>query len=271
MRKAGKGIIKEETLKIIVFVKQVPDSTASISIENGRVRWGDAPLIINPWDEIAVEAALLQREEVEGEVIAVSMGPDSAREALKHAMAMGCNEAVLISDEALQDTDSQVVAHVLAAVVRKVGDVDLAIFGKQSIDGEAGVVAAQVARLLKWPMLSLVSAIQKIEPGKAIQVERVVEVGRQVVEASLPAVMSVGKEFAEPRYPSFMGIRKASKANIPTWTLSDLGLEAIPAKVKWLDLTAPPQPEVNTEIISGSSPKEIAEKLVEKILAEKLL
>jgi len=258
-------------LKIIVFVKQVPDSTAIVSIENGQVSWGDAPLIINPWDEIAVEAALLQREEVEGEVIVVSMGPESAKEALKHALAMGCNQAILIGDESLKNTDSQVVAQVLAAVVKKVGEVDLAVFGKQSIDGEAGVVAAQVARLLKWPMLSMVSAVKKIEPGKTIQVERVVEVGRQVVEARLPVVMNVGKEFAEPRYPSFMGIRKASKAEIPIWTLADLGIAPILSKVKWLDLTAPPQPEVNTEIISGSSPEEIANKLVEKILAEKIL
>jgi electron transfer flavoprotein beta subunit len=263
--------MQEEPLKIIVFVKQVPDSTAIIRIDNGQVNWGDAPLIINPWDEIAVEAALLQREEIDGEVIAVTMGPESAKEALKHALAMGCNQAILVSDESLRNTDSQVVAHVLAAVIKKIGDVDLAIFGKQSIDGEAGVVAAQVARKLKWPMLSMVSAVKKIDPPTTIQVERVVEVGRQVVETRLPAVMNVGKEFAEPRYPSFMGIRKASKAEIPTWNLADLGLESIPSKVQWLDLTAPPQPEVNTELITGSSPAEIANKLVEKILAEKVL
>jgi electron transfer flavoprotein beta subunit len=120
-------------------------------------------------------------------------------------------------------------------------------------------------------MLSMVSAVKKIDPPTTIQVERVVEVGRQVVETRLPAVMNVGKEFAEPRYPSFMGIRKASKAEIPTWNLADIGLESIPSKVQWLDLTAPPQPEVNTELITGSSPAEIANKLVEKILAEKVL
>jgi electron transfer flavoprotein beta subunit len=258
-------------LKIIVFVKQVPDSTASISVENGKVSWGDSPLVINPWDEIAVEAALLQREAAGGEVIAISLGAESAKEALKHALAMGCNDAVLVSDPALSNVDSQVIAQVLAKVVSKVGNVDLAIFGKQSIDGEAGIIAAQTARVLSWPIHSLVAAIRKLEPGNVIQVERVIEVGRQVVEAALPAVISVGKEYAEPRYPSFMGMRKASKANIPVWSLNDLGLGVMPSQVKWFDLVAAPQPEVQTEIIRGSSPQEIAEKLVEKILAEKVL
>ena len=88
-------------MKIVVFVKQVPDSAAKVVVENGQVTWGDAPLVINPWDEYAVEAALQQKEAHGGEVIAVSMGKEGETEALKHALAMGCNEAILISDPAL--------------------------------------------------------------------------------------------------------------------------------------------------------------------------
>lgn len=263
---------QEVALKIVVCVKQVPDSAAKVIAENGKVTWGDAPLVINPWDEFAVEAALLQQETHGGEVIALTIGGESAREALKHALAMGCGQAILVSDPALASSDSQAVAKVLAAALRKIGDVDLAFFGKQAIDGDMGVTAAQTARVLGWPVLSLVSVIQALDPGgQSIRVSRATEEGRQVVEAKFPVALSVGKDIAEPRYPSFMGIRKASRADIPTWSLADLGIPAPASVVKWPELINPPVREVLTEIITGDSPQDIAEKLADKILAEKVL
>ncbi len=259
-------------MKIVVCVKQVPDSAAKVVVEDGKVSWGDAPLVINPWDEYAVEAALQQKEALGGDVIALSMGGESAKEALKHALAMGCSEAILISDPALAGADSQAAAKVLAAALKKVGGVDAAFFGRQAIDGDMGVTAAQTARVLGWPVLSLVSVISAFDPAAgSVRVGRATEEGRQVVEAKLPAVLSVGKDIAEPRYPSFMGIRKASKASIPTWTLADLGISAPVPAVRWPELISPPAREVITELVTGSSPQEIAEKLVDKILAEKVL
>ena len=258
-------------MKIVVCVKQVPDSAAKISAENGRPNWGDAPLVINPWDEYAVETALLQKEAQDGEVVAISIGGENAKEALKHALAMGANEAILISDPALAQADSQAVAEVLAAAIRKVGGVDLAFFGRQAIDSDTGVTPAQTARLLGWPVLSLVAAIPSLDPaGKSIKVERSTEEGRQSVSSKLPAVISVVKDIAEPRYPSFMGIRKASRANIPAWSLADLGV-SVQIKNTWPEVFNPPVREVMTEIITGGSAKEIAEKLADKILAEKVL
>lgn len=259
-------------MKIVVCVKQVPDSAARVVVEDGKVSWGDAPLVINPWDEFAVEAALLQKEAQDGEVIALSMGGESAKEALKHALAMGCNEAILISDPALAGADSQAVAQVLAAAIKKIGDVDAAFFGRQAIDGDMGVTAAQTGRVLGWPVLSLVSVIDSLDPAaRTIRVGRATEEGRQVVATSLPAVLSVGKDIAEPRYPSFMGIRKASRAEIPTWSLADLSMQAPATHVKWPEIFSPPSREVVTELITGGSPEEIAEKLADKILAEKVL
>ena len=259
-------------MKIVVCVKQVPDSAAKVVVEDGRITWGDAPLVINPWDEFAVEAALMQQEALGGDVIALSIGGESAKEALKHALAMGCGEAILVSDPALASSDSQGIARVLAAAIRKIGDVDLTFFGKQAIDGDMGVTAAQTARSLGWPILSLVSVIQSLDPGAGkIRVGRATEEGRQVVESRLPAVISVGKDFAEPRYPSFMGIRKASRAAIPTWSLGDLGLSAPASLVKWPEVSSPPSRQVVTELITGDTPQEIAEKLADKILAEKVL
>lgn len=258
-------------MKIVVCVKQVPDSAAKVTVEGGRVTWGDAPLVINPWDEYAVEAALIQKEEQGGDVTVISVGGENAKEALKHALAMGAGEAVLISDSALEGLDSQATAKVLAAAIQKVGGVDLAFFGRQAIDGDMGVTAAQTARVLGWPALTLVSTIRSAEAGGNVCVERTLEEGRQVVEAKLPAVVSVLKDVGEPRYPSFMGIRKASKANIPVWSLADLGIAAPGAVVHWPEVSNPPAQQVTTEMITGSSPQEIAEKLADRILAAKII
>jgi electron transfer flavoprotein beta subunit len=256
-------------LKIVACIKQVPDSAAKVVAEDGKVSWGESPLVINPWDEYAVEAALQQKEAHDGEVIAISMGGESAKEALKHALAMGCDSAILISDEALTGVDTAGTAQVLASAIQKVGEVDLAFFGRQAIDGDAGITPAQTARVLGWPMLGL-SAIINVDGGSA-KVERSIEEGRQTVSASLPAVLSVVKDFGEPRYPSFMGIRKASRAEIPIWSLADLGIGAPTAVVSWPEIMNPASREVTCEIIQGGTPDEIADKLADKIIAEKVL
>jgi electron transfer flavoprotein beta subunit len=256
-------------LKVVVCVKQVPDTAAKVVVENGKVSWGDAPLVINPWDEFAVEAALLLTEEHGGEVTAVSIGDESAKEALKHALAMGCTEAILINDPALAEVDTQAAARVLAAAIQKVGEVDLALFGRQAIDSDNAVTAVQAARVLGWPALTLAAKVQKLDAGgKRITVERAIEEGRQIVESQLPAVMSATKDFGEPRYPSFMGIRKASKAEIPVWTLGDLGIDTPKTVVVWTELINPPAREVKNEMIEGGGPEEIAAKLADKIIAE---
>ncbi len=240
-----------------------------MAVEDGRPTWGDAPLVINPWDEYAIETALQQAEAADGQVTVVSVGGESAKEALKTALAMGCNQAVLISDPALENADSQAVAQVLAAAIQKTDEPGLAVFGKQAIDGDMGVTAAQTARVLGWPLVSMVATI-KLE-GDQLVIERATEDGRQSVKTPLPVVISASKDIGEPRYPSFMGIRKASKANIPVWSLADLGLEAPPTRVAWPEISLPPAREVKTEIITGGSPQEIAEKLADKIIEEKVL
>jgi electron transfer flavoprotein beta subunit len=256
-------------LKIVACIKLVPDSAAKVVVEDGQVSWGDAPLVINPWDEFAVEAALQQKEAHGGEVIAVTMGGENSKEALKHALAMGCDQAILISDEALKGIDTGGTARVLAAAVQKVGEVDMVFFGRQAIDGDAGITPAQTARVLGLPFLGLTVKLEL--EGESVKVERAIEEGRQIVKADLPAVFSVAKDFAEPRYPSFMGIRKASRAEIPAWSLADLGIEAPTPVVEWPELMNPPSREVTCEFIEGDSPEEIAETLADKLIGEKVL
>jgi electron transfer flavoprotein beta subunit len=247
----------------------VPDSEAKVTASGGQVSWGDAALVINPFDEYAVEGALQQKEAAGGTVTALCLGPESSRDALKHALAMGADEAVLVSDPALEALDTQGAARLLAAAIKKIDGVDLVIFGRQTLDDGSGVTGAQTARLLGWPLLSLAGQI-KVQDGK-IQVERVIEEGRQAVRASLPAVISVVQSIGEPRYPSFMGIRKASKAAIPTWSLADLGAQAPAPVIKRTEIMTPPVNSAACEIISGESPAAIAEALVDKIMAEKIL
>lgn len=260
-------------MNIVVCVKQTPDTAATVTVEDGRVSWGDAPLVINPWDEYAVEEALKLKEAHGGEVTAISFGPEQAKEALKHALAMGCDQAILISDAELPDLDSLQVSRILAAAIAKVGEVDLAIFGRSSVDSDTGVTGSQVARRLGWPDLSLVAAVTSLDPdGKAIEVERMLEEGRQEVRSPIPAVMSVVKEINEPRYPSFMGIRKASRAEIPVWTRDDLALEgALVPALAWPEIFAPEHVETTCEIIEGDSPQAIAEKLADRLIEEKVI
>lgn len=257
-------------MKIIVCVKQVPDSAARVVVEDGRVTWGDAPLVINPWDEYAAEAALRTKESHGGSVTVLSMGKEDEKEAIKYALAMGCDDAILLSDPALAGGDGVAGARVLAAAIQKIGGVDLVFFGKQAIDSDTGTTPSMVARLLGWPALTLVSAIDQVSSG-SIQVQRAIEEGRQVVQGKLPAVVSVIKDYGEPRYTSFMGIRKASRAQVPVWGLGDLGIAAPAAVVAWPEVMNPPVRAIASEIITGDSPQDIAAKLADKILAEKVL
>jgi electron transfer flavoprotein beta subunit len=256
-------------LKIVACIKQVPDSAAKVVVENGRVSWGDAPLVINPWDEFAVEAALQLKEKNGGTVTVISVGGENEKEAIKHALAMGADDAILITDPAFSGLDTQSIARVLASAIQKIGAVDVAFFGRQAIDSDSGLTPAQTARLLDWPALTLAAVINV--DADTIKVDRAIEEGRQVVSAKLPAVVSLVKDFGEPRYPSFMGIRKAARAEVPAWSLADLGISAPSSVISWPEILNPPSRDIVCEIITGSNPEEIAATLADKILAEKVL
>ena len=260
-------------MKVVVCIKQTPDTAATLTIVGGRASWGDAPLVLNPWDEYAVEQALRTKEAHGGSVTALSLGPESVKESLKQALAMGCDEAILISDPALERADSLLVSAALAAAIKRIDAPDLVFFGKAAVDTDTGVTGPQVARRLGWPSLNLVAAISELDPAaKTITVERMLEEGRQLVRSPLPAVVSVVKEINEPRYPSFMGIRKASKAEIPIWTASEIGLQPVPEPALiWPEVTAPVRAEQSCEFISGETPQQQAAALVERLIEEKLI
>lgn len=211
-------------MSILVFTRSTPDTTAQVKADaDGRATWDNAALIPNPWDDYALEEAIVQAKASGSKAIAVALGGDLHLDALKHGLAMGLDEAIRIDDPALDPADSLSYAITAAAAARKLGDVDLVLFGRESVDVGSDQHIYQTARKLGWTMLSYVSKIIAIDyAAKTIRVERLLEQGKQTVSATLPAVISVVKDINEPRYPSFIGIRKAGKAVIPVWSLADL-------------------------------------------------
>lgn len=266
-------------MKVAVCIKQTPSTTAVFNVENGSVSWDDPggkPTVLNPWDEFAVEEALRVMEAQGGEAVAITMGDESSQEALKTCLAMGCTEAILLSDEAFVGSDTLGTARVLSAAIKKAGDVQLAFFGRQAIDGDTGQTIVQTACKLGWTPLTFVSAIKELDPASGtITVERLIEEGKVTVTARLPAVISVVKEINEPRYPSFMGIRKASRATIPVWTASDLEIEggtgSRASKVDWSNIYGLPVRDTSAEIIEADSVEEQAKILVDRLFEEKVI
>ncbi len=259
-------------MHVVVFTRSTPDTTAKVEVSAaGAVTWGDAATVVNPWDEYALEEAIVQAKNAGGKTTVISIGAEMHNESLKHSLAMGLDEAVRVWDGALENSDSLAYATTAAAAVQKVGAVDLVIFGKESVDVGTDQHIYQTARKLGWTMLSYVSKILAVDyAAKTIKVERLLEQGKQVVTSSLPAVISVMKDINEPRYPSFIGIRKASKAVIPVWSLADLGVTLPAAQTHVARFMNLPPREGKVEMIEGS-PEEMAVKLVDRLLEEKVL
>jgi electron transfer flavoprotein beta subunit len=205
------------------------------------------------------------------------MGPEKAEEALKHAVAMGADEAIRIWDDACAESDTLATSYVLARAIETIGDADLVLFGKSAIDAETWQTGVAVATRLDVPSLMYTIKIAALDPDeRTITVERLLEQGRQVVEAPLPAVVGTTKGINEPRYTSFMGIRKAAKMTYPVWTLEDIGADASRvgaggSGVRWPHVFAPPVREGEAEIIEGETIAEKAEILVDKLLADKVI
>ncbi|NDJ60108.1 MAG: electron transfer flavoprotein subunit beta/FixA family protein [Chloroflexi bacterium] len=260
-------------MNIAVFTRSTPDTAAKVEVDGtGAVTWGDAATVVNPWDEYALEEAISRAKDTKGKATVIAIGPEMHNEALKHSLAMGMNEAVRVWDAALEGADALAYATVAAGVVNKIGDVDLVIAGKESVDVGTDQHIFQIARKLGWPMLSYVSQIIELDAdAKTIKVERLLEQGKQVVTSKLPAVISVMKDINEPRYPSFIGIRKASKAEIPVWALGDLGVTLPAARTRVVTFKNLPPRDTTFELIEGGSPEELAAKLLDKLLEEKVL
>lgn len=264
----------------IVCLKQVPDTAELPKVEPADVAAGAIKVIrvVNPWDEYAIEEALLLKEAHGGRVTALTLGPEEAKEALKSAVAMGSDEAILLSDPAFGDGDPWTIGYALAQAIRQIGEYDIILSGKEAVDGNSGLTALAIARYLDIPHLIHVIKIREVDfEGRAITVERLLEEGLEIATAPLPAMISVIKGINEPRYPSFRGIRKAARMEIPVWGMGDIeGLEPERASeeaaaVRWTNLRKPAARAAQCEIIEAETVEEQARILADRLLAAKVI
>ncbi len=260
-------------MNIIVCIKQVPD-TAEIKINpetNTLMREG-VPSIINPFDLHAIEAAIRIKEEAGGKVTALTMGPPQAETALREAVSMGVDEVVLLSDRAFAGSDTWATSYTLAKAINKLG-ADVVFCGKQAIDGDTAQVGPETAEFLNIPHISYIRKIEEVSDS-SIRVQRMMDEGYDVVESSLPVLLTVVKELNQPRMPSLRGKMAAKKAEIKKMGMADigaeednLGLKGSPTQVK--NIFAP-ETKAERKMIEGTAEEQV-DKLVKELRGIKCL
>jgi electron transfer flavoprotein beta subunit len=248
-------------MNIIVLVKQVPDtSEVKINRETNTLIRDGVPSIINPFDMFAIEEALRLREKHGGKVTAITMGPPQAAEALKEAVSLGVDDVVLLSDRAFAGADTWATSYAISQGIKKIADYDLIIAGKQAIDGDTAQVGPETADMLGIPFVAYIKKIEQIE-GKKMVAERLMDEGYDVVETSLPALITVVKEINQPRVPSLKGKMKAKSLKVTSWNAKDIGaddskcgLKGSPTKVVKI---FPPAARGQREVLTGSMEDQI--------------
>jgi electron transfer flavoprotein beta subunit len=264
----------EDCMNIVVVLKQVPEiELVRVDEAAGKVALPAGPGIVNPFDEYAIEEALRIKEKLGGKVTVVSVGTDRTESALRHALSVGVDEAVLVSDPGFDGSDPQAIARILAAAVAKMGSVHLVLAGKQAVDDDSAQVPAALAAFLDWPQILFVRKTETISDTEAV-FQRVTEDGHDTVATALPVVVSVVKEINEPRLPSLKGKMAAKKAPLTKWTAADLGIAPVGvgagSPTKTIKAISPP-PRTKGELIQGETPEEIADKLIEKLRQNQVL
>lgn len=253
-------------MRIIVCIKQVPDTNeVRIDHEKGTLIREGVPSIMNNDDANALEEALRIKDENPGtHITLLSMGPPQAEAVLREGLAMGADEAVLLSDRIFAGSDTWATSNCLAAAVEKLGACDIIFAGRQAIDGDTAQVGPQLAEKLDIPQVTYVSELTR--EGRKIRVKRALEDGYEVVELEPPCLLTAIKELNEPRYMTVQGIFRACRKDIPVWNAEDLGLtgrlcglEASPTQV-FRSFT--PEKKGAGKRIEGGSASEAAEILI---------
>lgn len=261
-------------MKIVVCVKHVPDVQGDRGFtDEGTVDRSQGDGTLNELDENAVEAAVQLVERHGGEVTVVTMGPADAEDAVRRGLQMGATHAVHVQDDALAGSDAFATAAVLAAAVRRIGEeapVDLVVTGMASLDGLMSVLPSLLAAHLDLPQATL--AAEVTVEGDVVRVRRELDHATEVLEAPLPALVSVTDQANQPRYPNFKAIMAARKTPVTTWSLADLGLDAgevgaAAARTRVLEATPRPPREDRVLITDeGDAGVRIAQYLVENRL-----
>jgi electron transfer flavoprotein beta subunit len=261
-------------MNIIVCVKQVidpeaPPASFKIDTENNKAEMHGAPPVIDPYGEYAVEAALRLKEAKGGTITIVVMGVNLLREVVKKPLAMGADELILLEDEAFTKGDSGTTADALALAIKKKGDYDLILCGREASDTNAGQTGTAIAEILGLPCITLARKIEV--PDTALKVERATLSGYDVIESTLPAVVTVSNEIGEPRYPTIKGIMAAKKIEPVVWKPGDIGFDAAAGVKTKLRRLFQPVHEGKCEFAEGETPEEMAVNLANKLRESKIL
>ena len=266
-------------MNMVVCIKQVidpeaPPASFKIDPSSNKVvpPQGVSP-VVDPYAEYAIEAALKIKDALGGKITAISLGINQLRDIVKKPLAMGADDLILLEDEAFDEGDSWSTAYALAMGIKKIGDYDIIFCGREASDWNAGQVGSGIAEILGLPGVTLARKID-ITNGKA-RVERVTDEGYEVIEVSLPALITVSNEIGEPRYPTIKGIMAAKKKEPVIWKPADIGVEvsqigAAGRRTKLFKLFQPVR-EAKCEIVEGENPEEVAVNLALKLREAKVL
>ena len=266
-------------MNMIVCCKQVIDPEAppaSFKVDtsaNKVVPPPNVPPVVSPFDENAVEAALRVKDKQGGKVTILSLGNNLTRDVVKKPLSMGSDELILLEDPAFENSDSWSTAYALSMAIKKIGEFDLIFCGRQAADWDSGQVGSGIAEILGIPSVTLARKVE-INDGKAT-VERVSTDGYQVIEVTLPALITVSNELGEPRYATLKGIMAAAKKQPTVWKPADIGVEhaqvgAAGRKTKVVKLFQPVR-EGKCEMIAAADPAEAGTKLADKLRDSKLI
>ena len=267
-------------LHMICCVKQVPDPETPASqfkVDEATKKVlpvpGIAP-VISQFDAVAVEAALRIRDALgEGKITVVSLGLEASRDVIKHSLAMGADEGVLLTDKAFEEGDHCATANALAAAIQKLAPFDLVFCGRQAVDWDMGVVGSILAEILNLPSVTLAKGVE-VRDGK-VMVERILVDGIEMVEAALPALITVSNELGEPRYPQLRQIMAAARKEVSVWSAGDIGLDASKVgpggSLLNVERLYVPVRESQCEFVEGETSEEVAQKLAQKLREAKLI
>ncbi len=258
-------------MHIVVCMKQVPrDNSVKINPDLS-INASGIEQIMSLFDEYAVEEGIAWNEKLGGKVTILSIGAEEWRDQIRRALAMGATDGLLLNDPVFTNIDTLGAARAAAAAIKKLGDVDLVICGRNSTDDESGAFAPSLARLLGWSLLTYVGKVRELSAGRIVA-ERHLEDQIETLEARTPAVLSVVKGINEPRYPSLLRIRKVAKVEIPVWSIADIGLDAqalVPAAA--ISARVPPPPRPKGEMIDGADTQAKVRKLVDKLMENQVI
>ena len=239
-------------MKIVVCIKRVPDTESVINIDprTKELIKKDVTYVLNPYDEYAVEEAILIKEKVNAEVVVITLGPPETVEILRTCLAMGADQAILITDDLIETFNSYTTAYIMASVIRGQG-YDLILCGKRSLDDDNNQFCPNLAEMLSIPNVSAVTSVEIIDDG--VEVIRQIEGGSEKVGLPLPCVLSAERGLNNPRFPSIVSVLKAKKRQIQNISLKEIGIEKKDIEIF----------NSNTKVLRYSLPKPRKSKLIE--------